>query len=167
MSDIAEILLPTALDHGFDYRLPEGLDVPDGTLVSAPLGGRSLLGVVWGKGKGEVEAGKIKPVKTVHGGFPPFSAAFRKFLAWVAWYNATPLGAVVKMALPIAEIDKPTRTRAHIEALSVETITQAKLSREQEASGRSGAAHRWPTFPPTCSRRCWPSRTAASIRTLA
>jgi len=43
----AYVLLPTALDHGFDYLVPEGMQVAPGDLVEVTLAGRKMVGVVW------------------------------------------------------------------------------------------------------------------------
>ena len=72
-----------------------------GAVVRVPFAGRELLGVVWGKGRGDVAAAKVKSILAVLP-FPPFSDRFREFLRFAAWYNAAPISAVVKMALPIA-----------------------------------------------------------------
>ncbi len=131
MSDLAEVLLPNALDHGFDYRVPEG-DIPIGALVTVPLSGKQTLGVVWGAGKGGFDEAKVKPIVAVHGEFPPLNENFRKFLGWAAWYNGAPLGNVIKMVLPIADIAKQGRiTSEHVPLIAVDNITIPELSKKQ------------------------------------
>ena len=44
-----------------DYLSPEG-GVLLGQLVVVPLGPRRVLGVVWGKGTGDFDAAKLRPV---------------------------------------------------------------------------------------------------------
>ena len=144
MSDIVEVLLPNALDHGFDYRVPEGMSVSRGSIVTVPLSGKHTLGVVWGAGKGGFDAVKIKLILHAHDEFPPLKPEFVKFLIWVAWYNGAPLGNVIKMVLPIADISKQGRiTSAQIASIDSKTITLAELSKEQKAAtellvGKSG-----------------------------
>jgi primosomal protein N' (replication factor Y) len=131
MSETVEVVVPNALDHGFDYRVAEG-DAPVGSIVTVPLSGRHMLGVVWGVGHGGFDEKKTKSILHVHDEFPPLSEKFCKFLGWAAWYNGAPLGNVVKMVLPIRDIGKQGRiTPAQIASIDADTITLAKLSNEQ------------------------------------
>jgi len=131
-----EILLPTAAPHGFDYRVPEGMTLKAGDIVSVPFGRGESLGVVWGEGKAELAAHKIKPVSAQHTQFPPLCDAMRQFIDWAAWYNCAPKGAMLKMALPIADIDKEGRTRVET---SVDTAN-IKLAHLSEAQKKAAAA---------------------------
>jgi len=131
MTDPVEIMLPSVLDHGFDYRVPEGMDLQKGDIVTVPFGrGKNSLGVVWGKGKAKIDASKLKSV-IAHHAFPPLSEAMEKFISWAAWYNCAPVGAMLKMVLPIAEIDKEGRVKAEI-AIDASHITLAPLSEKQK-----------------------------------
>jgi len=134
-----EVLLPTAIDHGFDYLSPEGAALAAGDIVSVPLGRGQSLGVVWGEGKAQLPPGKIKPVSRHQNEFPALSAAMRQFIDWVAWYTCAPKGAVLKMVLPIDDIAKEgrTSTRAHIQTdIDVNAISLAPLSGAQgQAAG--------------------------------
>jgi primosomal protein N' (replication factor Y) len=95
------ILLPTNLPRGFDYAVPEGMALAVGDLVAVTLARKPMLGVVWGEGTGEVPLAKLKQVEAKLDTIPPFSEELRKFLSWVADYTLSPLGAVLKMALPV------------------------------------------------------------------
>ncbi|MDZ4317467.1 MAG: hypothetical protein U1A07_01265, partial [Phenylobacterium sp.] len=46
MSRIASVLLPMPLPEAFDYAEPEGMELQVGDQVAAPLGPRTLRGVV-------------------------------------------------------------------------------------------------------------------------
>lgn len=142
MTNIVEVLLPNALDRGFDYLVPEGMSVPVGSIVTVPLSGKHTLGVVWGAGHGTVAAAKMKSILHVHDEFPPLKEAFRKFLVWVAWYNGAPLGNVVKMVLPVADIGKQGRiTTAQIAPIDSHALVLAALSKaQQEATAQLVAA---------------------------
>jgi primosomal protein N' (replication factor Y) len=107
----AEVLLPTAAPHGFDYRVPDDMTLVAGDIVSVPFGRGQSLGVVWGEGKADLPAHKIKPISLRHEQFAPLSEAMRGFIDWSAWYNCAPKGAMLKMVLPIADIDKEGRIR--------------------------------------------------------
>jgi primosomal protein N' (replication factor Y) len=58
------VLLPLPLAGAYDYAVPEGWGTPPpGTLVTAPLGGRTLPGVVWhGEPEGAVAEAKLRPL---------------------------------------------------------------------------------------------------------
>ena len=43
-----DVLVPVALDQTYSYRVPDGLELAPGDLVSVPLGARGeTMGVVW------------------------------------------------------------------------------------------------------------------------
>jgi primosomal protein N' (replication factor Y) len=125
-----EVLLPGAFDHGFDYVVPETMTLAPGDIVSVPFGRGQSLGVVWGEGKAKIASEKIKPIKIHHSEFPPLSIAMREFIAWAAWYNCAPLGAVLKMVLPVADIAKTGRTTIET-AIDTDHLHLAKLSDAQ------------------------------------
>ncbi len=95
------VIPATALAHGFDYLVPEGMELEVGTVVLVPLAGREVVGVVAGAARDDVPEGKMKPVRAAFTQRPAFSEVFMKYLIWVADYTLAPLGAVVRMALPV------------------------------------------------------------------
>ncbi|MBI3676860.1 MAG: primosomal protein N' [Proteobacteria bacterium] len=90
------VLLPLPLAGPYDYRISARL--PRGTLVSAPLGPREALGVVWGEGEGKVSDAKLKEAVPLEG-IPKLPASLCDFIDWLANYTLTPQGAVLAMAL--------------------------------------------------------------------
>src|SRR5229473_3993108 len=42
-----DVLVPVALDQAYSYRVPDGMELAPGDLVSVPLGARTATGVVW------------------------------------------------------------------------------------------------------------------------
>ena len=104
-----EVLLPTAVEHGFDYLMPEGVTLAAGDIVTVPFGRKEVLGVVWGPGKANIPEGKMKAVVQYLSQFPPLSEAMRQFIDWTAWYNCAPKGMILKMVLPIDDIAKEGR----------------------------------------------------------
>ncbi|MBT4749450.1 MAG: hypothetical protein HOO19_08975, partial [Rhodospirillaceae bacterium] len=56
------ILLPLPLGSAYDYRVPNGMRLAVGDFVRVPLGPRTASGVVWGPGKGDIDAAKVKEV---------------------------------------------------------------------------------------------------------
>ncbi len=108
-SKIYEILLPAIFDHGFDYAAPVGMALTPGDYVKVPFGRRTLMGVVWGEGKGGVAPEKIKNIHTHIAHLPPMSDQMRAFIDWVAWYTMSPRGNVLKMTLFEDALGAPKR----------------------------------------------------------
>jgi primosomal protein N' (replication factor Y) len=134
-----EILLPTALDHGFDYLAPDGVELKAGDIVTVPFGKSESIGVIWKNGTAKIKEGKIKNVIKLHSEFPPISENMRKFISWAAWYNCAPIGMVLKMLLPIDEIDKRGRTHINTE-IDKTKIKLTPLSKiQQDAADTIGA----------------------------
>ncbi len=122
-----EILLPTAVNQGFDYLAPEGMKLAAGDIVTVPFGRSESLGVVWKNGTAEIPAGKMKNILLHHKNFPPVSENLRKFVSWAAWYNCAPIGAMLKMLLPIDEIEKTGRVHINT-AIDIQKINLTPLS---------------------------------------
>ncbi len=134
-----EILLPTAVNQAFDYLAPDGVLLKSGDIVTVPFGKSESLGVVWGKGVASLPAGKIKTVITHHSSFPAISENVRKFIDWAAWYNCAPKGSMLKMLLPIDEIEKRGRTHINTE-IDMDKIKLTPLSEvQQNAADNLGA----------------------------
>ena len=84
-----------------DYRVPEDMAVTAGSVVSCPLGPRTILGIVWDPGRlpgTDVAAEKLRPLREVIP-VPPLAAALRRLIEWTADYYCAPLAAVARMAL--------------------------------------------------------------------
>ena len=93
----AGVLLPLPLPP-YDYKLPHGVAARRGLVVSAPLGPRESLGVVWGKAEGVVGDNRLKEATPLDGQ-PVLPAGLCDFVDWVAQYTLTPPGLVLAMAL--------------------------------------------------------------------
>ncbi len=92
------VLLPLPVETAYDYIVPEGLTLVSGDVVEVPLGRRFEVGAVWGPGRGDVAAAKLKEV--VHRiEVPPLPDVLRTFIDWVAGYTVQPVGSVLRMAL--------------------------------------------------------------------
>ena len=57
---IADVLMPLALDTAYSYAVPPGLSLSDGDVVQVPLGTRETIGVVWSLREGA--GSNLKPV---------------------------------------------------------------------------------------------------------
>jgi primosomal protein N' (replication factor Y) len=106
--EVVSVLLPLPVEAAYDYRVPEHTDLILGDVVEVPLGRRFEVGVVWGPGKGDVAAHKIKPVVQKLG-VPPIPDVSRRFIDWVAAYTLQVPGAVLRMTLnPARRWQPPT-----------------------------------------------------------
>lgn len=84
-----------------DYRVPEGMDVPPGSVVLAPLGPRQIVGIAWESERlpgVEVPDSKLRPILQVLP-VPPLPAPLRRLIEWCADYYLAPLASVARMAL--------------------------------------------------------------------
>ncbi|MGH6872532.1 MAG: primosomal protein N' [Rhizomicrobium sp.] len=92
---LKSVLLPLVVGP-YDYRVAD--DLPRGTLVTAPLGPRESLGVVWGAGEGGVPEAKLKAAVALEGK-PALPASLCDFVDWMARYTLTPPGLILAMTL--------------------------------------------------------------------
>lgn len=108
------VLLPLPLSGIYDYRVPDGMRLAPGDVVTVPLGRRTVTGVIWGPPQGGVSEAKLKSVGTRRD-VPPMTDVQRRFIDWVAAYTLNPPGAVLKMALSVPEaLDPPAPTTAYV-----------------------------------------------------
>ncbi|MBI4030410.1 MAG: primosomal protein N' [Proteobacteria bacterium] len=107
------VLVPYPVDRAYSYAVPEGLGIAPGDYVIAPLGSRDVPGVVWDDAPESVATKKIKSV-VAKCDMPPMPSVHRRFLDWVAQYNMTPLGSVLKMSLSVpAALDPPKAAKGY------------------------------------------------------
>jgi primosomal protein N' (replication factor Y) len=102
------VLLPLPLQGAYDYRLPPGGPLPPGAFVVAPLGGREVLGVVWGEPEGGVDEKKLREVTPLPDA-PLLPEVSREFVDWVARYTVQPPGSVLRMVMSVSEALEPPR----------------------------------------------------------
>ena len=79
------VLLPLPLAGAYDYACPRPTDLTRGAFVRAPLGSRSLLGVVWGHGEGAVANEKLRVAARWSASRLPEGLC--DFVDWVARYT--------------------------------------------------------------------------------
>jgi primosomal protein N' (replication factor Y) (superfamily II helicase) len=105
------VLLPLPLPAALDYLMPEGEQPPEpGAFVRVPLGGRSLVGIVWDGIGGELPAERLKAViETLP--LRRLMPDLRRFVERVAAYTMAPPGAVLRMAMSVPEALQPPRPR--------------------------------------------------------
>lgn len=98
LGDTVSVLLPIRLDRAYDYEVPEGVSVQPGAFVQVPLGSRSVTGVVWGAGDGDVDRAKLKAIELVYPA-PPMSEDLQTFVDWVAEYTFSTPGQVLGLTM--------------------------------------------------------------------
>lgn len=104
----ADVVAAVAVDTAYSYRVPDGMDVQPGDLVTMPLGRSESIGVVWRVD--ESHAGSnLKPLDGVVDA-PPLPAKLRQFIEWMARYTLTPRGMVARMAMRVPESAAPRVT---------------------------------------------------------
>jgi primosomal protein N' (replication factor Y) (superfamily II helicase) len=105
----AGVLLPLPLSGAYDYRVATPLT--RGTLVTAPLGPREVLGVVWGESDGSVADTKLKEAIPLDG-LPKLPERLCDFIDWMARYTFNPPGAVLALALRSRQAFEPEVPRS-------------------------------------------------------
>ncbi|MFO6448513.1 primosomal protein N' [Erythrobacter sp. NE805] len=100
MNRVRLLVLNAALG-ALDYRLPEGVEAPPGSVVVAPLGPRRVMGIVWDAGAlpgDEIAFERLRPILEVVP-VPPLPEPLRRLVEWTADYYCAPLASVARMAL--------------------------------------------------------------------
>jgi primosomal protein N' (replication factor Y) (superfamily II helicase) len=94
----AQIQLAMPFDEGFDYAIPDGINIDIGDFVEVPLGAQKKIGVVWGVDCPKTKIDKIKPIiKRIE--IPPLSHDTMKFVEWVGRYLVTFRGSILAQIL--------------------------------------------------------------------
>ncbi len=106
----AGVLLPLPLSGAYDYKLPRGTNVRRGLLVSAPLGPRAQMGVVWGAAEGSVGDNRLREAVPFDG-HPAIPDKLCDFVDWVAQYTLSPPGMVLAMVLRSGRAFEPQTMR--------------------------------------------------------
>ncbi|HEY2227212.1 MAG TPA: primosomal protein N' [Xanthobacteraceae bacterium] len=103
-SRVIDILLPVALDQAYSYRVPDGMALAPGDLVSVPLGARAATGVVWAENPAPNPRldNRLKYVEE-RLDLPPLKPELRHFVDWVADYALGARGMVLRMCLRMGE----------------------------------------------------------------
>ena len=114
-TNFVDVLVPVALNQTYSYRVPPGMDLNAGDLVSVPLGARDVMGVVW--------AENAQPEPRLHNRLkdvgekldvPPLRDELRKLVDWVSTYTLSPRGMVLRMSLRMGWDLGPERVRVGV-----------------------------------------------------
>jgi primosomal protein N' (replication factor Y) len=113
---VVDVLVPVALDQTYSYRVPEGLELVPGDVVTVPLGARGeTTGVVWAENDNPNPRfhNRMKDVVAKHD-VPPLKDELRTFVDWVSNYTLSSRGMVLRMALRMGEHLGPGRERVGV-----------------------------------------------------
>src|SRR3954467_14131938 len=109
---VVDVLVPVALNQAYSYRVPRGMELKPGDVVSVPLGPREVMAVVW--------AENANPDPRLHNRLknigekldvPPLQPELRSLVDWVASYTLSARGMVLRMCLRMGEHLGPERVR--------------------------------------------------------
>jgi len=103
------VLTPEPIDRVLDYRAPQG-GCFLGAFVEVPLGPRKVLGVVWGPGRGDWDATKIRSIARVLDA-APMREELRNFLEKAGAYTLTPLSQMLRLATRVPGLSDPPSMR--------------------------------------------------------
>ncbi|MBK1795548.1 primosomal protein N' [Devosia sp. WQ 349] len=110
--DIVAVMVGVAVEGPYSYRVPHGMSVERGSIVSVPLGPRLVLGVVWGVPKDSFAHNRLRDIALAYD-VPPLSDELMRLVDWVARYTITPPGQVLRGVLRSPEaLDAPKPTTA-------------------------------------------------------
>ncbi len=132
---IADVLIPVAVDTAYSYRAPAGLSLQPGDLVRVPLGPRETVGVVW-----SLRAGDGGNLKSIAGkaDAAPMGERMMKLVDWLAWYTLNPRGSALALALrappPDATPERP-RMGVRLAGPPPERMTPARARAIAAAEG--------------------------------
>src|SRR5215207_6311456 len=131
---IADVLMPLALDTADSYAVPPGLSLRDGDVVQVPLGTRETIGVVWGLREGA--GSNLKPVTGLVDA-SRLEPKLRRLIDWIAWYTLAPKGAALALALRLPEAGRAETPRIGVRATgqAPRRLTPARARVMQAAQG--------------------------------
>jgi primosomal protein N' (replication factor Y) (superfamily II helicase) len=111
---VVDVLVPVALDQAYSYRVPAGLELAPGDVVTVPLGARECVGVVWADNP-DPNPRIHNRMKDVDGKLDvlPLKPELRQFVDWVSTYTLSSRGMVLRMALRMGDMS-PGRERVGV-----------------------------------------------------
>ncbi|MCL1785981.1 MAG: primosomal protein N' [Alphaproteobacteria bacterium] len=104
--DIVCVLIPNAVNNGYDYRLDAPADI--GQFVQVSVMNRPYIGVIVGPGTSSLPPEKIKPVQSTFD--LRLSALDLRWIQRMSEWTMMPPGAVLKLILNIPDAFAPPKT---------------------------------------------------------
>ena len=136
----ARVILLTSALGPLDYRVPHGMEVEPGSIVTAPLGPRQLTGVVWEEEAFDVETvgdNRLRNLLHVHD-IPPIAKPLRDLILWTADYYLAHPASVLRMVIPGSALQAPGRPI--IEYRATGTLPSRMTEQREQAMERIGDA---------------------------
>lgn len=129
---IVSIVPLRPVSKAYSYLAPTRVQV--GQVVRIPFGRKReaepTLGVVWSlEGDTSLSSDKLKSCELLPD-WPILSSSLRQFLEWSAEYTLSPLGTFLRMALPIADVTRPTPQQMRyrlVSSVGVKTSARQKV----------------------------------------
>jgi primosomal protein N' (replication factor Y) len=130
---IVHVALDIPLAEHFDFRAPEGVEIPVGALVVVPFGRARKIGVVVGRGtRSDVPAERLKAVESIVDDVGPFQPAELELFEFCAAYYQRALGEVIAASLPPRLRQVSRRKLAPAAALAAAGETRAAVAPNAE-----------------------------------
>jgi primosomal protein N' (replication factor Y) len=151
---VVDVLVPVALNQTYSYRVPRGMELAPGDVISVPLGPREVVAVVW--------AENARPDPRLHNRLkdvsekldvPPLRAELRQLVDWVSNYTLSARGMVLRMTLRMGENLGPERTRLGVRLVGeppqrltparrrvIEVLSDRLLHGKSEAAREAGVS---------------------------
>src|SRR5438270_2088136 len=112
LPQVADVLVPVALDTAYSYRVPAGLDIAAGDFVTVPLGTRETTGMVWSV-RGSRSGGNLKEI-AARRDLPRLDEKLLRFIDWIARYTLAPRGMVLRMVARIPDTEEGETPRVGV-----------------------------------------------------
>ncbi|WP_081871647.1 primosomal protein N' [Parvularcula oceani] len=126
------VVLPLPTGNGYDYAVPEGMQVAPGDFVVVPLGPRRMIGVAWaGEPDDSVGDDRLKPIAERLDA-APLSSAVMDFVDWVAAYCLSPRGVVLRLVMRSGQALE-TKTGPAAYALAPSPPLELRLTEKRRA----------------------------------
>jgi primosomal protein N' (replication factor Y) len=142
---IARVALDVPLEEAFDFRVPEELEAPVGTLVVVPFGRTRKVGMVVARpARSELPAARLKAIERVVEDVPPLAETDLRLLRFCASYYQRGLGEVIAASLPprLRQVSRRAFKPPEEAAPGGERETPPRLTADQERAIEACLARR-------------------------
>ena len=141
MNRVRLLVLNAALGP-LDYSVPDKMHLEPGSVVIAPLGPRTVTGIVWDDGRlagADIPASKLRPIREVVA-VPPLAEPLRRLIEWTADYYCAALASVARMVLSSGgALGGPTTmTEYRLSGGLPERMTPQRLAAIESLDGEQG-----------------------------
>ncbi len=125
-----EVAVPLPLFQTFNYRVPpsEITAIDIGTRVWVPFRNRKILSTV--VAFSDFHFPNSKEILGVAG--PPLSEKLLRLFQWLSGYYATPLGEIIKSAIPVSGTAETDQKKQKIASVTLPTERPVRLTDEQQ-----------------------------------